>query len=172
MWPQLHLMYVKHLFTMWLVHHHHHSCHLSWKCHNVQLYSYSLSLVLRFLSVQWQEVKKKIMQMTTNKDKEEIHYYLLTRLSLFSSYLRAVTRLPRLEGANCRTNVQAWTSRSSKRWGWGPEPRTCWSKYRSERTHSAHAASAQRERMNCSETEWLHRYCVHLHGYINRSLTF
>ena len=53
------------------------------------------------------------------------HHLVLT--CLFSG-LRAVTRSLRLDEANCRTNEPLWTSRSSNRWGWGPEPRTCSSK--------------------------------------------
>lgn len=44
---------------------------------------------------------------------------------------RVATRLPRLDAANCKTPGPVWTSRSSSRWGWGPELRTCSSKCKS-----------------------------------------
>lgn len=46
-------------------------------------------------------------------------------------FKRVATRLPRLDAANCKTQEPVWTSRSSNRWGWELELRTCSSKCKS-----------------------------------------
>lgn len=70
----------------------------------------------------------KLLTLTLNLDYMENVPCTDNLVFHLSVLQRVATRLPRLDAANCKTQEPVWTSKSSSRWGWGPERRTCSSK--------------------------------------------